>query len=123
MFKGLGNLASLMKHAQEIQSRMGVMQEHLGEVKVEGTAGGGMVTVEASGHQKVLSVRIEQSLFEENDREMIEDLVLAATNQALEKARQAAAEQMKGIADVPGMDAALEQFGLGGGSAGTDAGA
>lgn len=114
MLKGLGNLASLMKHAQEIQSRMGAMQEQLGELRVEGTAGGGMVTVEASGHQQILSVRIEQSLLDDNDREMLEDLVLAATNQALEKAKQAAAAQMQGLSDMPGLGEALEKFGLGG---------
>ena len=118
MFKGLGNLASLMKQAQEIQSRMGEMQEQLADVKVEGTAGGGMVTVEANGHQKILSVRIEQSLIDDKDKEMMEDLIMAATNQALEKAKAAAAEGMKGLtggADIPGLDDALEKFGLGGG--------
>ncbi len=118
MFKGLGNLANLMKQASEIQSKMGTMQEQLGEIKVEGTAGGGMVTVEATGHQKVTAIRIEQSLLDDNDKEMLEDLVLAATNQALDKAKQAAAEQMKGLTgdmDVPGLGDALEKFGLGGG--------
>ncbi|MFK7820534.1 MAG: YbaB/EbfC family nucleoid-associated protein [Planctomycetaceae bacterium] len=121
MFKGLGNLASIMKQAQEISSKMGVMQEQLAEIRAEGTAGGGMVTVEANGHQKLLGVRIEQSLLDDNDKEMLEDLVLAATNQALDKAKQAAAEQMKGLtgdADIPGLDDALEKFGLGGGSGG-----
>lgn len=117
MFKGLGNIASLMKQAQEISSKMGAMQEQLGEIKVEGTAGGGMVSVEASGHQKILAVRIEQSLLDDNDKELLEDLVMAAANQALDKAKQAAGEQMKGLtgdADIPGLDEALEKFGLGG---------
>ncbi len=121
MFKGLGNLASLMKQAQEISSKMGAVQEQLADIKVEGTAGGGMVTVEANGHQKILSMRIEQSLLDDKDKEMLEDLVLAATNQALEKAKQAAGEQMKGLtgdADIPGLDEALEKFGLGGGPGG-----
>jgi DNA-binding YbaB/EbfC family protein len=121
MFKGLGNLASLMKHAQEISSKMGAVQEQLADIKVEGTAGGGMVTVEANGHQKILSIQIEQSLLDDKDKEMLEDLVLAATNQALEKAKQAAGEQMKGLtgdADIPGLDEALEKFGLGGGPGG-----
>jgi DNA-binding YbaB/EbfC family protein len=118
MFKGLGNLASMMKQAQEISSKMGAVQEQLAEVRVEGTAGGGMVTVEANGHQKLLGVRIEQSLLDDNDKEMLEDLVLAAANQALDKAKQSAADQMKsltGDAEMPGLDEALEKFGLGGG--------
>ena len=95
------------------------MQEKLGEIKVEGTAGGGMVAVEATGHQKITAVRIEQSLLDDNDKEMLEDLVLAAVNQALDKAKQAAAEQMQGLTgdmDVPGLGDALEKFGLGGGA-------
>ncbi len=123
MFKGLGNLASLMKQAKEIQSRVGAMQEQLAEVKVEGIAGGGMVKVEANGHQKVLSISIDESLLADNDRELLEDLVLAATNQALDKARQAAAEHMKGLTgdvELPGLDEALGQFGLGGDNSSTE---
>ena len=83
MFKGLGQFASLMKNAHEIQGRMKEMQEALRRLKVEGTAGGGMVTIEMNGQQQVLACRIEQSLFDSGDREMVEDLVVAAVNQAL----------------------------------------
>lgn len=117
MLKGLGNLTTLMKQAQEMQSRMGQMQESLGRVRVQGTAGGGMVTVEANGQQKILNVQIEESLFDSQDREMLEDLLVAATNQALEKAREAATEEMgklTGEMDLPGLDEALSKMGLGG---------
>ena len=116
MFKGLGQIASLMKNAQEIQGRMKEMQENLRRLKAEGTAGGGMVTVEINGQQQVLSCRIEQSLFDAGDREMIEDLVVAAANQALEKIKQAATYEMgklTGGLDMSGLNETLSQLGLG----------
>lgn len=118
MFKGLGQIASLMKNAQEIQGRMKDMQEKLGRLKAEGTAGGGMVTVEVNGQQQVLSCRIEKSLFDAGDREIVEDLVVAATNQALEKIKQAAADEMgklTGGLDMSGLNDTLSQLGLGNG--------
>jgi DNA-binding YbaB/EbfC family protein len=117
MFKGLGQLASLMKQAQQLQGRMKDMQETLRKLKVEGTAGGGMVTVEMNGQQQLLACRIEESLFESHDRELVEDLVVAAVNQAMEKVRQTTAEEMSKITggmDVPGLSNALSEMGLGG---------
>jgi len=117
MLRGLGNVAKLMGSMGEIQSRMEAMKESLAELKVEGSAGGGMVTVAATGSQRVTRVTIEESLVVAGDREMIEELVTVATNQALEKAKQAAAEQMSKMAgdlEIPGVGNALARFGLGG---------
>jgi DNA-binding YbaB/EbfC family protein len=100
MLKGLGQIASFMKHAQEIQGRMKDLQESLRRLKIEGTAGGGMVAVEMNGQQQVLSCRIEKSL-----------------NQALEKVKQAAADEMSKIAggmDLPGLSETLSQLGQAG---------
>jgi len=119
MFKGIGNIASMLKQAREMQGRMQEMQESLAKQRVEGTAGGGMVTVEVNGQQKVLGIRIEESLLESQDREMLEDLLVAATNQALDKARDAAAEEMSRITgnlDLPDLGEALSKLGLGGGA-------
>jgi hypothetical protein len=116
MFKGLGQIASLMKNAHEIQGRMKDMQENLRRLKAEGTAGGGMVTVEVNGQQQVLSCRIEQSLFDAGDREIVEDLVVSAVNQALEKIKQAAADEMGKLAggiDMSSLNDTLSQLGLG----------
>lgn len=113
MFKKIGNVFSLLKNAQQMQSRMQEMQEQLAHVKVEGNAGGGMVTVEATGQQKITAVRLESSLLENPDQEMIEDLLVGAINQALDKSREAAAEHMQKLAgemNVPGLDEALEQL-------------
>lgn len=118
MLKGLGNLASLMKSAQEMQSRMKSMQENLGKIRAEGTAGGGMVTVEVTGQQQVVNCKIEQSLIDDGDRELLEDLIVAATNQALKKAQEVAAEEMAGLTggmNIPGLGDTLSQLGLGGG--------
>jgi hypothetical protein len=116
MFKGLGQLASLMKNAQEIQGRMKDVQDTLRRLKIEGTAGGGMVTIEMNGQQQVLDCRIEPSLFAAGDREMLEDLVVAAVNQAIDKVKQATADQMGKLAgglDMPGINDVLSQLGLG----------
>ena len=118
MFKGLGQIAALMKNAHLIQGKMKDLQESLRRVKVEGSAGAGMVTVEMNGQQQVLACRIEPSLFSSGDREMIEDLVVAATNNALERVKQAAAAEMSKMAegmDMPGLGDSLSQLGLGGG--------
>lgn len=116
MFKGLGNMASMMKQAQEMQGKMKEIQEGLGSLKVEGSSGGGMVVVEASGHQKVLSIKIEKELINSDDSEMLGDLIIAATNQALDKAKELAAEEMSkltGGMNLPGLDDAMSQLGLG----------
>jgi nucleoid-associated protein EbfC len=99
MLKGLGDIMQAMKQAQAIHGRMGEMQAKLAELRVEGSAGGGMVTVSADGQQRVLSCRIEPSLMETGDREMLEDLVCSAVNQALERSREAAATQMASLVD------------------------
>jgi nucleoid-associated protein EbfC len=117
MLKGLGNIASLMRNAQEIQARAAEMRERLAALRVEGAAGGGMVRVEATGEQKLVGVSIEESLVNSGDRELLEDLLVAAVNQALEQSRAAAAEEMSNLTDglnLPGLEEALAKFGLGG---------
>jgi nucleoid-associated protein EbfC len=117
MFKGLGNLASMMKQAQEMQGKMGEIQENLGHLRETGTAGGGMVRVDVSGLQQVVGCTIDEKLIEAGDREMLEDLIVAATNQALEKAKALAADQLREAAggfDVPGLGDALSKMGLDG---------
>jgi DNA-binding YbaB/EbfC family protein len=92
------------------------MKQRLAAVRVTGTSGGGMVRVEATGEQSIISVSIEPSILESNDREVLEDLIVAATNQALELAREAAAAEMAALADgigIPGLQEALSRFGMG----------
>src|SRR5690606_30280164 len=117
MFQGLANFANLLKNAREIQSRAGEMKDRLAALRVEGAAAGGLVTVEMSGDQRVTNVTIDPSLFAGQDREMLEELVLTAVNQALESVRERAAGEMAGLTDglgLPGLEEALSKFGMGG---------
>jgi DNA-binding YbaB/EbfC family protein len=112
MLKGLANLAQIMKQAQEAQSKMGELKERLGRLTVSGTAGGGLVSIEINGHQEVLGCRIDESLMRPADREMLEDLVVAATNEALRKVKEAAAGELSQLAG--GMDLGAMKDLLGG---------
>jgi DNA-binding YbaB/EbfC family protein len=82
---GMGNMGNMMKQMQKMQKQMAKAQEELGEQRIEGTAGGGMVTVIASGHKEILEVNIKEEVVDPDDIEMLQDLVLAATNDALRK--------------------------------------
>lgn len=115
--KDLGNIGSIVKQAQQMQGRMNEMQENLGKLRVEGSAGGGMVRVEATGQQTLVGFHIEKSLLESGDQEMLEDLLLAATNQALEKAKETATQELgklTGGMELPGLGDVLSQLGPGG---------
>ncbi len=83
---GMGNMNNMMKQMQKMQKDMAKAQEELGEKTVEGTAGGGMITVIANGHKQILEVKIKEEVVDPEDIEMLQDLVLAATNDALKKA-------------------------------------
>ncbi len=83
---GMGNMQNMMKQMQKMQKKMAEAQEKLGEEKIEGTAGGGMVTVVVTGHKEVVDVQIKPEAVDPDDIEMLQDLVLAAVNDALKKA-------------------------------------
>ena len=96
----------LMRQAQQLQARMAKMQEELGNEIVEGTAGGGVVTVVVNGHQVIQSVKIQPEAVDPADVEMLEDLVLAATNEALDRARNLASSRMGAVTGglrIPGL--------------------
>ncbi|MBA9029368.1 hypothetical protein HNP81_004741 [Peribacillus huizhouensis] len=84
--RGMGNMQNMMKQMQKMQKKMAEAQEELGEKKIEGTAGGGMVTVVVTGHKEIVDVTIKPEVVDPDDIEMLQDLVLAATNDALKKA-------------------------------------
>jgi len=86
--RGMGNMQNMMKQMQKMQKKMAEAQEELGEKKIEGTAGGGMVTVVVSGHKEIIDVMIKPEVVDPDDIEMLQDLVLAATNDALKKAEE-----------------------------------
>ncbi len=88
------NMGNIMKQAQEFQSKMAKLQEELGERTVEATAGGGMVMVTASGKQEIVAIRIEREVVDPEDVEMLQDLIQAAVNDALNRAKEMVNEEM-----------------------------
>lgn len=117
MFNNLGNLADLMRNAGRLRESVEKATESLGQVQVEGTSGGGAVTARANGRLELLSVRIDPKLLTDSDPELLEDLITAAVNQALTKAREAAAQSISSLAGglpIPGLSGL---FGQGGGGA------
>lgn len=113
MFKGLSNLTSLIKQAQQIGGQMQQLGEELKDRRATGTSGGGMVEIEVNGLLEVLQCRIDEQLIAQADRELIEDLVAAAMNQAVTKGKQLHGEAVKdltGDLELPGLQDALAKF-------------
>jgi len=101
--KGFGNM---MKEAQRLQQKMLELQEQVAQKKVEATAGGGMVTVEANGKQELVSIKIDREAVDPADVQMLEDLVLAACNEALRKSRELMQQELgklTGGMKIPGL--------------------
>lgn len=101
--KGMGNM---MKQAQKLQAKMAKMQEELAEKTIEGSAGGGMVKVVANGKQQLVSVQIEKEVVDPEDVDMLQDLVLAAANDALNKSQEMVSSEMSkltGGMNIPGL--------------------
>ena len=113
MFKGLANLGALVRGAQAISGRMKDLGEELKKRRATGTAGGGMVEVEINGLVEVLRCRIDPQLIAGGDRELIEDLIATAVNQAIQKAKQLHAEAVRALAGdvaVPGLEEAVSKL-------------
>ena len=117
MFKELGNLASLMKQAQEMTGKVGEINGQLKTERAVGRSGGDMIEVEVNGLAEVLRVTIDPCLIDKGEQEMIQDLLPAAINQAVQKANELRAEAMKDLAggiNMPGLEDVMGKF-LGGG--------
>ncbi len=100
------NMGNMMKKAQKLQAKMLRMQEELASRTVETTAGGGMITVVANGAQQIVSIKIEKEVVDPDDVEMLEDLVLAAVNDALTKSQEMVSSEMGKITggmNIPGL--------------------
>jgi DNA-binding YbaB/EbfC family protein len=101
--KGMGKM---MKQAQKLQSKMLKLQEEIADKTVEATSGGGMIKVVANGSQQILSIQIEKEVVDPEDVEMLQDLILAAINDAIAKSQQMVSEEMSkltGGMNIPGM--------------------
>ncbi len=101
------NLGNMMKQAQQLQKKMADAQNKLNEIEVEGSSGGGLVKVTATAKGLFKKINIDKSLFKDEDKEILEDLLIAAINDAKEKGEIAAQEEMKsltgGLPLPPGM--------------------
>lgn len=105
---GLGDMAKLMKQAQEMQSKMEDAQARLEDVTVEGEAGAGMVKVTMTAKSEVKSVSIDPALFVPDDREVVEDLIVAALKDAQVKAAEAAQSEMGKVTDGLNLPAGMK---------------
>ncbi|MBW1977238.1 MAG: YbaB/EbfC family nucleoid-associated protein [Deltaproteobacteria bacterium] len=92
--KGIPNMGNILKQAQQFQSKVAKLQEELGERTVEASAGGGMVVVVANGRQEIVSIKIDPEVVDANDVDMLQDLIIAAVNDALERAKKMVNEEM-----------------------------
>tara|TARA_Y100001970_G_scaffold278922_1_gene385369 strand:+ start:1760 stop:2083 length:324 start_codon:yes stop_codon:yes gene_type:complete len=101
------NIGNMMKQAQELQKKMADAQENLKSIEVEGNAGGGLVKVIISAKGDIKRISIDKSIMKEDEKEITEDLIVAAINDAKQKAEEVAKEEMKkvtgGISLPPGM--------------------
>lgn len=101
-----GNMSNIMKQAQAMQEQMAKVQEQAAAKTVSGTAGGGIVTVTVNGAMQIVSVTLDPEVVKSGDVEMLQDLVVAASNDALRKAHEMMAEEMKSVTGglkIPGL--------------------
>lgn len=111
MFKGLGQLgdmAKMMKSAQELQSKMTQLQDDLGKATVVGSAGAGLVKATATGKGELVGLEIDPSIFNPNDKEVAEDLILAAIKDAQAKATEYHQSEMEKITTSLGLPAGMK---------------
>ncbi|UCG06776.1 MAG: YbaB/EbfC family nucleoid-associated protein [Desulfobacterales bacterium] len=99
-------MANMMKQAQKLQAQMMKLQEEMAEKTVETTSGGGMVKIVANGRQQIVSIQIEKEVVDPDDVEMLQDLILAAINDALAKSQEMVTAEMSkltGGLNIPGL--------------------
>lgn len=104
------NVQKMLKQVQKMQAEMAKAQEELKNKTVDATAGGGVITVTANGNQEIVAIKIEPDAVDPDDVEMLEDLVVAAVNEALRKAQDLVAQEMQKITgglNIPGMPTGL----------------
>lgn len=100
------NMGKMMKQVQKMQAEMARIQEELAEREVKANAGGGMVEVTANGKQEILDIKIDPEAVDPDDVEMLEDMILAAVNEAMRQAQEMASQEMQKVTggmNIPGL--------------------
>ena len=106
MAQNIAGMGNLLKQAQDMQSRIAKIQEELAQKTVEGSAGGGMVKVTVNGQFNLVTVAIEPAVLSGDDREMLQDLILAAVNDGMRKVREMVSSEMSKVTGgfkIPGL--------------------
>jgi DNA-binding YbaB/EbfC family protein len=107
MFGQLGQMLGMMRNLPKIKEEVEKLQARIGQLTAEADAGGGMVKVKVNGHMEVLRCAVSEELMKMNDREMLEDLVRGAVNQAIRKVRQLVAEETTKMTSELGLPSSL----------------
>lgn len=105
-FPGMGNMGNMMKQVQKMQKQMADLQNELNEREVEASAGGGAITVKVNGKKEILAITIDKDVVDPDDVEMLQDLIIAATNEALRSAEEMVTREMQKITggmNIPGL--------------------
>lgn len=101
-----GNLGGMMKQAQALQDQLAKLKDEVASKTVTASAGGGMVEATVNGAQEIISIRIDPEVMKDQDVDMLQDLVISATNEALRKSRELMADELKGLTggmQIPGL--------------------
>ncbi len=105
---GLGDMAGMMKKAQEMQQQMAEMQDNLGNVHVTGESGAGLVKATATAKGELIGLDIDPTIFDPNEKEVVEDLILAAIKDAQAKAQERSQEEMQKMTEGLGLPAGMK---------------
>ncbi len=111
MFKGLGqfgDMAKIMKQAQEMQTKMASIQDNLDNIEVQGESGAGLVKVKASAKGRIMSLAIDEKILMPSEKEVIEDLIVAAIADAQKKAAEREKEEISSISESMGLPAGMK---------------
>ena len=112
MFKEIGQMAGLLKQLPKIREEMDRLQQRIGQLTAEGDAGGGMVKVRVNGRMEMLACQLSDEILRMNDKEMLEDLIRAASNQAVDKVRQLVADETSKMGPALGLPSGMGLPGL-----------
>src|SRR5437773_8018826 len=113
MFKEMGQIASLIKNMPKIREEMDKLQGRMSQITAEGDAGGGMVKIKVNGRMELLGCTLSDEALKLQDKELLEDLIVGAANQALTKVRQNVAEETSKMASGLGMPSGMNLPGMG----------